>query len=261
MKNYYHFIALQVLLLVFTSPMVGQNSEGQQVDYNALSVSFLERLKENKDTEDIQELLSNVTLGQLETALDTNTKKLAFWVNIYNAFILEILKEQPELYNDRGTFFKKEQISIAGATVSFAKIEHGIIRKSQWTYGLGRVRKWFPDAFERKLRVNERDYRIHFALNCGAKDCPPVAIYSWEHLDEQFEKATEQYLRRTTTYNKEKNEVAVTALFNWFKGDFGGKSGVKNILRKKGLIPKTKDILISYKNYDWNLELDNFTSL
>ena len=231
------------------------------VDFNKISETFLERIKLNKDTKEIQDLLAKTTIGELDAALNTDAKRLAFWVNIYNAYIQVILKEQPELYDDRGTFFKKEQITIAGETISFAKIEHGIIRKSQWEYGLGMIRKWFPNKFERKLRVDKRNYRIHFALNCGAKDCPPVAIYEWERLDEQFEKGTSTYLKNTTVYTKEKEEVAVTALFSWFRGDFNGKSGVKKILKKQGLIPTTKDMDLSYKNYDWTLDLDNFIDL
>ena len=241
--------------------ITAQNSATVVIDYNALSEKFLMQIKKGKDTKEVQEILAKSTLKDLQAALDTDQKRLAFWVNIYNAYIQVILKDNPELYNDRGSFFKNEQIPIAGDTISFAKIEHGIIRKSQWEYGLGRIRKWFPNKLERKLRVEKRDYRIHFALNCGAKDCPPVAIYEWERLDEQFEKGTKKYLSRTTVYDSSKKEVAVTSLFSWFRGDFGGKSGVKKILRNLELVPTTKDIDISYKNYDWTLDLDNFIEL
>ncbi len=260
----YTYSILSLVILIFLScknPIEAQTINKNQPDYNEISETFLERIKANENTKDIQKLLANTSISELDDALDTDAKRLAFWVNIYNAYIQVLLKEQPELYDDRGSFFKEEQITIAGETVSFAKIEHGIIRKSQWEYGLGMIRKWFPNKFERKLRVNTRDYRVHFALNCGAKDCPPVAIYDWKRLDEQFEKGTSTYLGHTTVYSKEKKEVAVTALFSWFRGDFDGKSGVKKILKKQGLIPTTKDIDITYKNYDWTLDLDNFISL
>lgn len=255
---------LSLLLVAFLSlgnHMEAQKEDTSNVDFNELSEDFVRRVKMDKSTEQIQETLANTTIEKLESKLDTDAKKLAFWVNIYNGFIQVILKENPDLYNDRGSFFKKEQINIAGEMISFAKIEHGLIRKSQWEYGLGYIRKWFPNKFERKLRVDERDYRIHFALNCGAKDCPPVAVYEWERLDEQFNKGTKRYLERTTNYNSEKKEVAVTSLFNWFRGDFGCKSGVKDILKKYELIPTTKGIDITYNNYDWTLDLDNFIEL
>ena len=262
MKYTYTVLSLLFFALMSCkSPIEAQTLNNKQEDFNELSKTFIQRLKLNQDTKDIQELLANTSIKELDEALDNDAKRLAFWVNIYNGYIQVILKERPELYDDRGSFFKKEQITIAGETVSFAKIEHGIIRKSQWEYGLGFIRKWFPDKFERKLRVNKRDYRIHFALNCGAKDCPPVAIYEWERLDEQLKKGTTTYLKNTTVYKSEKKEVAVTSLFSWFRGDFGGKSGVKKILKEHGLIPSTKDIDLSYKNYDWTLDIDSFISL
>ncbi|TLP71244.1 DUF547 domain-containing protein [Maribacter sp. ACAM166] len=259
--KFYFLLTLCTIFLTDKNNLQAQDSTTSTTDFSELSESFLKRLKSKKDTEDLQNILANTTIKELDNALDTNDKRLAFWINIYNAYIQVILQKNPDLYADRGSFFKKKQITIAGETVSFAKIEHGIIRKSQYEYGLGYIRKWFPNKFERKLRVNKPVYNVHFALNCGAIDCPPVAIYEWERLDEQFKKGTKTYLERTTEYNADAKEVAVTSLFNWFRGDFGGKCGVNKILKKNGLIPLTKGIDLTYKNYDWTLDLDNFIDL
>lgn len=260
----YPYALVYLLFLVSIScanPIAAQTINSEPEDYNQLSETFLVRAIANQDTKDIQDVLANTNSNDLENALDNDAKRLAFWINVYNAYIQVILKEQPELYDDRGTFFKKDQITIAGERISFAKIEHGLLRKSQWEYGLGYIRKWFPNAFERKFRLAKRDYRVHFALNCGALDCPPVAVYAWERLEEQLEKGTSAYLKNTSTYDKEQNEVAVTALFSWFRGDFGGKSGVKNILKENGVLPSIKDIELRYKSYDWTLKLDNYIEL
>jgi len=175
-------------------------------------------------------------------------------------YIQVFLSKNPELYDDRQAFFNDERILIAGEKRSFAKIEHGIIRRSQWALGLGNIRKWFPDRFERKLRVDKRDYRAHFALNCGAKDCPPVTIYYADRVNEQLDRGTTNYLKKTTNYNSQNKSVAITSLFSWFRGDFGGKSGTKEILNEQGLIPTT-DVDLEFKNYDWTLHLDNWTEL
>ena len=221
----------------------------------------MEDIKSGKSTSEVRALLYNTSIGELEKNLKTDEQKLAFWINIYNAYIQVILSENPKKYEDRQSFFKAEQLPIAGELVSFAKIEHGIIRKSQWELGLGYVRKWFPDDFERKLRVENTDYRIHFALNCGAKDCPPVAIYNPKRLEEQLKENTKNYLKKTSTYNDKDKEVKVTSLFNWFRGDFGGKDGVLDILNQQKIIPTTNGIDIDYKDYDWTLDLDNWTTL
>jgi hypothetical protein len=257
----YFLLVLCTIFFTDKNILQAQIISTASTDFNELSESFLKKIKNNQNTEDIQALLANTTIKELDNALDTTNKRLAFWVNIYNAYIQVILQKNPKLYDDRGSFFKMDQIAIAGDTVSFTKIEHGIIRKSQWEYGLGYVRKWFPNKFERKLRVDDPVYNIHFALNCGAKDCPPVAIYNWKRLDEQFNKGTKIYLERTTDYNTETKDAAVTTLFNWFRGDFGGKCGVRKILEKEGLIPTTKGVDLKYNNYDWTLDLDNFIEL
>ncbi|SMC87187.1 Protein of unknown function, DUF547 [Cellulophaga tyrosinoxydans] len=252
-------ISLLALLIYFNGNT--QQAANEKTNFNALSEQFLRDIKNNKNTEEFQQILYNTSIDELEKSLITDAQKLAFWINVYNGYIQVILYKNPDLYKDRRDFFSEKQLPIAGEMVSFAKIEHGIIRKSQWPLGLGMVRKWFPNKFERRLRVDARDYRIHFALNCGAKDCPPVAIYEADRLNEQLNTGTKNYLTKTSTYNKTDNTAEVTALFNWFRGDFGCKKGVKQILADQGIIPSSKGITILYKNYDWTLDLDNWTNL
>lgn len=257
--------SLKLLVLAFFILLGCTSNKAQQKrsnisDFNALSEQFLQDVKTGKNTQSIQDLIANTTLEALEQGLKSDEQKLAFWVNVYNGYIQVILSKNPELYDDRQAFFNEERILIAGEKRSFSKIEHGIIRKSQWPLGLGKVRKWFPNKFERKLRVDKRDYRIHFALNCGAKDCPPVAIYKVDRLNEQFDKGTALYLKKTTNFNEKRKTVSVTSLFSWFRGDFGGKSGIKHILSGLKLIPN-KDVELEFNNYDWTLDLDNWTEL
>lgn len=254
-------VTMLAIFFMAKTEVQAQVDTHSETDFNELSETFLQRIIDEKDTQEIQDILANTSIEELDNALDTNDKRLAFWLNIYNAYIQVILQKNPELYDDRGSFFKLEQIKIAGEMVSFAKIEHGIIRKSQWEYGLGYIRKWFPGKFERKLRVNKPVFNVHFALNCGAKDCPPVAIYEWERLQEQLQKGTKRLLEKTSEYNSETNVVKVTSLFSWFRGDFGGKGGIKKILKENEIIPSTKGVDIEYTNYDWTLYLDNFIDL
>lgn len=251
--------SLYAFFLLFTGQ--AQDQDVKISNFNALSEEFLKNIIDEQSTNEIRAQLYNTTLEELENGLKTDTEKLAFWTNIYNGYIQVILAENPDLYNERQAFFKKEQIPIAGRLISFAKIEHGIIRKSQWELGGGLIRKWFPNKFERKLRVDDRNYHIHFALNCGAKDCPPVAIYEPDRLEEQFDEGTKTYLKRVSEYDSTTKEVKTTPLFSWFRGDFGCKSGVKDILKEYDIIPTTKKIDVTYKDYDWTLDLDNFTEL
>ncbi|WP_235297550.1 DUF547 domain-containing protein [Portibacter marinus] len=225
-----------------------------------LSQDFLKALQDKKPTEEYKKVLADIDLDKLASQIDTDRKRLAFWINIYNAYIMDILKDAPGKYDDRGEFFKADQIKIAGKNVSFDDIEHGVIRSSVLKLSWGYFSKWFVSEWERKLRTDHRDYRIHFALNCGAKSCPPVAIYDDQTINEDLEEITEQYLTRVSEYKEEEDKVITTPLMSWFRGDFGGKSGSKEILEKFDIIPNT-DVELEFGDYDWTLDLFNFTTI
>jgi hypothetical protein len=225
-----------------------------------LSQDFLKALQDKKPTDEYKKVLAEISLEKLSQQLDTDKKRLTFWINIYNAFIMDILKDAPEKYEDRGAFFKAKQMTIAGEEVSFDDVEHGVIRSSVIKLSWGYFSKWFVSKWERKLRTERRDYRIHFALNCGAQSCPPVALFDEANINEDLEKISQQYLTRVSEYKQDENKVITTPLMSWFRGDFGGKQGAKEILEKFEIIPDT-DVEIEFGPYDWTLKLFNFTTI
>lgn len=236
---------------------MNKTSVSSQDGYMALSIEMLEALKNNQSVEPILETFAQSTLEDIAAEIDTDQERYAFWINIYNAYIVSVLRKDPKLYEDRRNFFKQPHVRIAGRDFSFAEIEHGVIRRSQKEYFLGYVGHMFPPAYQKKLRPAKRDYRVHFALNCGAKSCPPVAILKPENLGKQLDQLSNAYLKMVTSYDATKGAVITTPLFSWFRGDFGGKSGVKKILKQKELIPSL-DVDLNYGPYDWTLDLDNY---
>lgn len=232
----------------------------ENIDYNSISEALLENVKQNKPVENAIAILEKSTLKSLNTSLTSDAKKIAFWVNIYNAFIQISLKEKPELYEDRGSFFGDKRIKIAGEELSFDEIEHGILRESKIKISLGYLKKLFPANWEKKLRVENVDWRIHFALNCGAKSCPPVAVYNPKNLDKQLNYMTKQFLSKHTTFRVKDKTAKVTSLFSWFRGDFGGISEVKKILKKYNATPVEPNSL-EFTEYNWELFLDNYTTI
>ncbi|MFW5658592.1 MAG: DUF547 domain-containing protein [Bacteroidota bacterium] len=206
--------------------------------------------------------LQALTVDELESELNTQNKRLAFWVNCYNAFAQLIIEDARTADGKVNTsVFSKKRIAIGGHAMSLDDIEHGILRKSQWKLGLGYIRKWFPGKFERRLRVFELDPRIHFALNCGATSCPVIGFYEAESIDESLDLATRQYLEQTVDFDTEQNVVHVPKVFSWFRGDFGGKSGTRELLLQYELIPEDTKPRIKYKDWDWTLRLGNFSKV
>ncbi len=231
-------------------------------NYQELSVQLLEKVRIGDSTHEIEKKLADVSLDELSNQLKTDVQKKAFWVNIYNAYVQILLTNEPELFDKRGEFFKAKQITIAQKTVSLDQIEHGIIRGSRNKLTLGLTKKIFVSEFEKKLRVKKRDGRIHFALNCGAKSCPPIAIYDVNRLDEQFDESSRRFLTQTSSYDNEANTVEVVALFSWFHYDFGGKKGIiKNYLKEYNVIPSDVKPKLKYSTYDWTLSTGNYIDL
>jgi hypothetical protein len=247
-----------IFFLLFSTCHAGEVPAQKPVNYLQASSEFVEALINNENPENFIKLFEFADIIQLQNQLATDEQKITFWVNVYNGYIIYILRRNPGLYNNRRSFFTNKQIKIAGKMWSFADIEHGILRGSQLEYFLGYMKKWFPSKTEKKLRVQNRDFRIHFVLNCGAASCPPVVILDIDKVNDQLHSATSDYLKNQSKYDASKNIVYTTPLFSWFRGDFGGKKGIKKILFQRGIIPHTK-VRIAYTEYDWTLHVSNIS--
>jgi len=242
-------------MLAISGNMMGQKT------YAELSKRLVEATRYDLPYQPMLDSLAAVDQKELAKELDTDEVKKAFWINIYNAHIQIFLKEKPKLYNDRNAFFHGDRVEVAGAKLSFDKIEHGIIRRSKNKLSLGFLPKLFVNKYEKRFRVKKVDGRVHFALNCGAISCPAVAAYDYRKMNKELDASTRIYLNNTTTYDKAENEVKISRLFSWFRGDFGKKKKVIQILKKNDVIPQDASPSIKYKKYDWTILLDNFIDL
>ena len=243
-----------------------ENQEAERLSLAELSMLLVERVRDGEPTEPLTDCLANLSLNQLEFQLTGEDEKKAFWMNMYNAYVQILLLDKPELFEDRNSlfgynFFSTPQIAIAGRLMSLDDIEHGIMRRSTNKLTLGYMRNWFIDDVEKRLMWEEIDPRIHFALNCGAISCPYIAVFDPDRVEEQLALTTRNYLNETTVYIAEENRAKVTPLISWFRGDFGGISGAKELLREYGAIPADSDPKLSFLEYDWTLELGNYQEL
>ncbi|AQS94549.1 hypothetical protein BXQ17_10930 [Polaribacter sp. BM10] len=245
-----------ILALAFSFHLVAQDN----INYNEVSQDLLQNIMDGKSYAKEVKILEESTLENLVTQLKTDKQKIAFWVNVYNSFIQISLTENPKEYEDRGAYFKKERVKIAGEILSFDDIEHDILRRSRIKLSWGYLRKYFRPKWERKLRVKNIDWRIHFALNCGAKSCPPVAKFTPQGLDKEFDFMTTEYLKEQTTYNKDTRTAKSVSLFSWFRADFGGLCGARQILADYK-ITSEKPKKLEFNNYDWTLSLGNFRKI
>ena len=200
--------------------------------------------------------MANVSLPELITTLADDDRKKAFWLNIYNAYY-QILRTEKKM--GKPDIYRKRSFTIAGELFSLDDVEHGILRKFRYKYSLGYLSNPFTSKLIKDLAVDKLDYRIHFALNCGAKSCPPIAFYKVKNINNQLDLATQSFLEGDTDFDEDNKVVHTTALFQWFAGDFGGKKGIREIYLKQ-LDKDISGYSIKYKKYSWEDDLGNFVA-
>lgn len=219
-----------------------------------LSEDLLYNVKTEAPTAELENNLAKFDLKHLIDGLNNDDAIKTFWINVYNAWY-QILASREKL--NRPKIFTDKKITIAGKKFSLDDIEHGILRKYRWKLGMGYLPRFFPGKLIKRLAVSKIDYRIHFALNCGATSCPPIAFYSYEHISKQLNMAMKSFLSSETDINNKKKEVRVTKIMDWFRGDFGGKKGIRRIV-KEVLKKDVDDYKLKFKAYNWDAALHNF---
>ncbi len=236
---------------------VNYRAGGGTTNYELINLSekLLYAVKTDSPTDSIEKVLAFFNFRDLLTGLNNDTARKTFWINIYNAWYQLLAtrdkKSKPEIFTGRFKY-------IAGKSFSLDDIEHGILRKYRSKYSMGYLPQFLPAKRIKQLAVSTIDYRIHFALNCGARSCPPIAFYSYEKLEQQLSMAAASFLKSETSVDTVKKKLTTSKILQWFKGDFGGKKGINTILSKT-LQKDFSDYSISFTDYDWSARLKNFT--
>ncbi len=249
--------ALAVICLVTLAPRPDEPAAASSFDHAAFD-SLLRRHVKGADV-DYRAWKARPTdraalagyLARVATA-DTSGwsrgEQMAFWINAYNALTLErvlgawpvssITKIRPTLGVLPGKGVWKEKHRVAGAQVSLDDIEH------------------------QTLRRHFADPRIHFAVNCAAKSCPPLAgrAYSGAGLDVELETATRRFVGsgRYNSISRGK-PWALSKIFEWYGEDFVAAAGsvpafvVRYLPEEsvRGVDPAK--VRWTTRSYDWSL--------
>lgn len=195
--------------------------------------------------------------------LPTLNARRAFWINLYNALVIDaviafdVRASVTEGLLGTLAFFRRAAYRVDGKRVSLDDIEHGILRGNRGHPLL--PGRHFPSSDSRLAWVLPLDPRIHFALNCGARSCPPIRSYASEKLDAQLDLATRSFVN--STVDLQPGEVCLSQLFRWYRADFGGREGVRELLddyldedRRRALRKRSGPSLRwRYTSYDWGL--------
>ncbi len=224
------------------------------INLQALAQQLLLSVKKEQPTLARQRQLREVSCSELRRQLVDDRSKKTFWINCYNAYFQLLRKAANLPYPD---IYRKRAIGIAGYMFSLDDIEHGILRGYRYKRKPEQFSANFEPGVIRSLMVGEVDGRIHFALNCGAVSCPPIAFYQSATLDQQLEQATEVLLTANTEVIPAEKTVLTTELLKWYADDFGGNTAVRQLLERH-LGQDLSGYQINYHPYSWEEALSNF---
>ncbi|XP_017279413.1 uncharacterized protein zgc:152951 isoform X1 [Kryptolebias marmoratus] len=243
----------EMILKLFSEHL---SADGKSVDYKGMSVNpVFERYC------DLAIQLQRVELLSL-----SREEKLAFFINIYNALVIHgyLRLGAPTNMWQRYRFFNYVSYFIGGEVFTLQDIENGVLRGNR--KGVAQLRRPFSNTDPRlQVALPDAEPLIHFALNCGAKGCPPIKAYTPEDIDSQLRTAAEAFLENDDgcVVNSGKGEVRLSQIFKWYKADFGGTDEklLKWVLDHMGDSPKKSSLQgvlsagktkVSFLPYDWS---------
>ena len=193
----------------------------------------------------------------------TRAQRLAFWINAYNAFTVQVVLDHypiPTRLLSMAPSGSIRQIravwddfylEAAGGRHSLNQIEHEILRRE------------FDEP------------RIHVAINCASVGCPALRpeAFTAERLEAQLDDQARRFARdpRQVRLDRDRGELQVSKIFSWFGEDFrgryewtgrpgptGAEAAVLAFLHR--YLPEAdrrfieeNPIRIRYHDYDWRL--------
>lgn len=182
--------------------------------------------------------------------------QIAFWINLYNALILHGVlhyKVSGSMLRDIG-FFRRVAYNVDGMRFSADDIEHGVLRGNRRHPYLP-FTQFAKDDPRELMSIEDPDPRVHFALVCGARSCPPISAYDGEQLDPQLDLAAAAFINGIgAQFDPEAKILSLSRIFKWYAGDFGGTEGALRMVDR--YLDSSVDIAgarIRYLPYDWSV--------
>jgi hypothetical protein len=171
-------------------------------------------------------------------------EQIAFWVNAYNARVLDRVIRRPGL----------KSVLDVGKKLGVPTL--GFFHEKRPTAGHDRS---LDDIEHRILRARFHEPRIHFVLNCAAVSCPvlPARALTGAELETDLEAATHRFLADSTRNRIEPGRgLWLSTIFKWYGDDFRATDGsVQAFIERHwpGSGPFAPDLPVRFLDYDWSL--------
>ncbi|HHJ49386.1 MAG TPA: DUF547 domain-containing protein [Phaeodactylibacter sp.] len=162
----------------------------------------------------------------------SRNEEMAYWINAYNAFTVKLILDHYPVKSIRdihsGNPWDVKWIELGGNTYSLNQIEND------------KLRKRFGDA------------RIHFAVNCAARSCPPLLNRAWtaSSLSQTLDQRAKVFINNPKYNQISPSAAKVSKIFEWYAADFGD---LRTFLNKYSKMSLEAGATIQYLEYDWSL--------
>lgn len=234
-------IALAVVFSCQINIAAAQQFDHTHADYDLIvknyvtngKVAYKSLKKDSKPLTDYLDRLGAIHETQFKGWRES--ERLAFLFNLYNASTLKLIVDNYPVKSikDIGNLLKgpwdQPVVNLWGKKITLNKLEHGILRK-EYT-----------------------EPRMHMALVCAAKGCPPLRgeAYTAEKLNGQLDDQSRIYLSSSAglSINQAKGVVYISSIFKWYADDF---RSVPEFISRYASRPINK-LKIKYIDYDWSL--------
>ncbi|MEO6039135.1 MAG: DUF547 domain-containing protein, partial [Saprospiraceae bacterium] len=102
------------------------------------------------------------------------------------------------------------------------------------------------------IRPQFQEPRIHFAINCAAKSCPPLYNHAFttENLDSTLESRARLFINDKRFNTITAGKATVSKVFDWYGADFGD---LRKFLNRYANTQLKAAAAIRFKEYDWDL--------
>jgi len=187
-------------------------------------------LKARQLLQDQEHLLSQINAEKLSDL--SNSERKAFLINAYNLFVVFDIAEYYPVWSVKAIpdFF--------------------ILKK--WSVG---DKLYSLDDIEKMILAIDTDPRIHFALVCGAKDCPKLQTYAYvpSEIDNQLNQVTTNFINDLNKVLDYRGQLELSKIFSWNGEDFLIKSDIHSYINKYRYQKVNASSKPLYKEYDWSL--------
>ena len=197
--------------------------------------------------------------------LSSSKQRLAFWINLYNALIIDAVIAfdlKGSIREDMG-FFRRAAYIVGDLRYSADDIEHGILRGNRRHFHpLLLFPQFAPGDVRLAYSLPSVDPRIHCALVCASRSCPPIAVYDADRIHQQLEVAAANFVNSGgAVVDPPAGRLSLSPIFRWYRRDFGGRRAVLDFVERylddgpgrEFLKARRGGLSLSYQRYDWSL--------